>query len=242
MSKPLVPDELWAAILPLLPLDPPRPKGGRPCVPDRAALTGILFVLATGSPWGRLPVEMGCGSGMTCWRRLRDRQAAGVWAQLHRVLLDRLEAAGCIRWDRAALDSSTVPAKRMARPVGKWHLGRWPEQSAKTYPASERMALGQDGDPRALVLTRGPASKAILCQRVPERRSTVGPSTFPATRRHRETGAEAADQFILALSGLRCCHGVAGPTMVQQRPDDPCHLGCERHHGGVGVRPSQQGA
>ena len=92
MTQPLVTDDLWSAISPLLPPAPPRPKGGRPRVSDRAALTGILFVLVTGSPWERLPVEMRCGSGMTCWRRLRDWQAAGVWARLHRVLLDRLAA------------------------------------------------------------------------------------------------------------------------------------------------------
>ena len=119
MAKPLVPDDLWAAVEPLLPMERPKPKGGRPRQPDRAALTGILFVLITGTPWERLPVEMGCGSGMTCWRRLRDWQLAGVWARLHKVLLDRLEAAGRIRWDRAALDSRSVPAKRGARRRGR---------------------------------------------------------------------------------------------------------------------------
>ena len=79
MSKPLLPDELWAVVEPLLPPEPPKPKGGRPRVPDRAALTGILFVLRSGTPWELLPQEMGCGSGMTCWRRLRDWQRAGVW-------------------------------------------------------------------------------------------------------------------------------------------------------------------
>lgn len=111
MAKPLVPDDLWAAAEPLLPRERAKPRGGRPRVPDRAALTGIVFVLTTGTPWEHLPAEMGCGSGMTCWRRLRDWQAAGVWARLHRLLLDRLEAAGRIRWDRAALDSTSVPAK-----------------------------------------------------------------------------------------------------------------------------------
>ena len=103
MAKLLVPDDLWSAIAPLLPRErpKPKPKGGRPRVPDRAALTGIVFVLTTGTPWEHLPAEMGCGSGMTCWRRLRDWQAAGVWARLHRLLLNRLEAAGRIRWDRA---------------------------------------------------------------------------------------------------------------------------------------------
>ena len=119
MAKPLVSDDLWAAVAALLPPERPKPKGGRPRLADRAALTGILFVLVTGTPWERLPVEMGCGSGMTCWRRLRDWQAAGVWARLHKVLLDRLEAAGRIRWDRAALDSRSVPAKRGAREQGR---------------------------------------------------------------------------------------------------------------------------
>ena len=71
MAKELVSDELWAVIEPLLPPDPPRPKGGRRRLPNRQVLTGILFVLRTGIPWEMLPQEMGCGSGMTCWRRLR---------------------------------------------------------------------------------------------------------------------------------------------------------------------------
>ena len=112
MSKPLVSDELWEAIEPLLPKEPPKPKGGRPRVPDRAALTGIIFVLKTGIPWEYLPREMGCGSGMTCWRRLRDWNRAEVWHRLHTVLLDRLGAAGKIDWGRASLDSGSLRAKK----------------------------------------------------------------------------------------------------------------------------------
>lgn len=112
MAKPLLPDDLWNVIAPLLPPPRPRPKGGRPPIEDRAALTGILFVLRTGIPWELLPAEMGCGSGMSCWRRLRDWQAAGVWARLHRVLLERLQAADQLDWSRAALDSTSVPAKK----------------------------------------------------------------------------------------------------------------------------------
>jgi transposase len=115
MSKPMVADDLWAIVAPLLPPEPPKPKGGRPRVPDRACLTGILFVLKTGIPWEYLPVEMGCGSGVTCWRRLRDWQEAGVWDRLHRTLLDRLGEADRIDWARACLDSASVPAKRGAR-------------------------------------------------------------------------------------------------------------------------------
>ena len=119
MAKPLVPDDLWAAIAPLLPPEPPKPKGGRPPIANRAALTGILFVLRSGLPWEMLPAEMGCGSGMSCWRRLRDWQEAGVWAALHRVLLERLHKAGQIDWRRAALDSASVSAKRGALPQGR---------------------------------------------------------------------------------------------------------------------------
>jgi transposase len=118
MAKELLPDALWARIAPLLPPEPPKPKGGRPRVSDRAALTGILFVLKTGIPWEYLPAEMGCGSGMTCWRRLRDWYQAGVWRRLHQVLLEELAQADRIDWDRAALDSAAVPApgaKKRAR-------------------------------------------------------------------------------------------------------------------------------
>jgi transposase len=115
MAKELVTDELWETIAPLLPPEPPKPQGGRPRINDRAALTGIVFVLKSGIPWEMLPKEMGCGSGMTCWRRLKDWHEAGVWERLHRVLLDRLGEADQIDWERASLDAASIPAKRGAQ-------------------------------------------------------------------------------------------------------------------------------
>jgi transposase len=112
MAKPLVSDELWEVLQPLLP--PPKPRRfrhpGRKPVDDRKALTGILFVLKTGIPWEDLPAEMGCGCGMTCWRRLAAWQQAGVWFRLHQVLLRKLDDAGKIDWSRAAADSSFARA------------------------------------------------------------------------------------------------------------------------------------
>ena len=115
MAKPLVSDALWAEIGPLLPPEPPKPRGGRPRVPDRACPTGIPFVLRSGIPWELLPQELGCGSGMTCWRRLRDWHADGVRHRPHRKLLDKLGEADRIDWTRAALDSRSLPATRGAR-------------------------------------------------------------------------------------------------------------------------------
>jgi transposase len=130
MAAPLVSDELWSILKPLLPPEPPKAKGGRPPVPNRAVLTGILFVLRSGIPWEMLPAEMGCGSGVTCWRRLRDWQQAGVWERLHRALLGRLREADRIDWSRACVDSASVPAKR-----GELRSGRT-RQTAASQAAS----------------------------------------------------------------------------------------------------------
>jgi len=110
MAKSMLTDELWAVIGRCLPPPQPRPQGGRPPVPNRNALTGILFVLKTGIPWEDLPQEMGCGCGMTCWRRLRDWQEAGVWQDILHTLLNRLQEADRIDWSRAVVDSSSVRA------------------------------------------------------------------------------------------------------------------------------------
>ena len=124
MAKPLLTDELWRRIKPHIPPAPTKPKGGRPRVPDRACLTGILFVLKTGTPWEYLPQEMGCGSGMTCWRRLRDWQTAGVWQKIWEALLDELGMADAIDWSTSAMDSCSVRAlfggRKQARilPIG----------------------------------------------------------------------------------------------------------------------------
>jgi transposase len=121
MPAPIIDDELWALIEPLLPPRKPRRKRypGRLPVSDRAALNGILLVLKTGMRWNHLPTQLGFGSGATCWRRLHDWQQAGVWDKLHALLLERLRESGQLDFSYAAVDSSSVRAVGAGQKLGQ---------------------------------------------------------------------------------------------------------------------------
>jgi transposase len=112
MAKPLVSDELWERVEPLLP--PPKPRRrlfpGRKPLDPRKVLSGIIFVLKTGIDWEELPAELGWGCGKTCKTYLEVWQAAGVWERLHAVLLAELRGAEVIDWSRAAADSTKARA------------------------------------------------------------------------------------------------------------------------------------
>lgn len=109
---------LYKRVAPLLPVVAPSAKGGRPRLSNEQALNGILFVLRTGIPWEELPQELGFGSGMTCWRRLRDWQAAGVWHGLHLALLGELRNADKLDFSRVSMDGASVPSPRGAHTRG----------------------------------------------------------------------------------------------------------------------------
>ena len=118
MAKPLVDDELWGVIESLLPKHPTCPKVGKPPADDRVCLTGILFVLKSGIAWEDFPCEMGC-CGMTLLNRLRQWQKAGVWDAMHRVMLDKLRAAGDIDFSRVIVDSASVRAMHGGKKRGR---------------------------------------------------------------------------------------------------------------------------
>jgi transposase len=92
MAKELVSDELWKTIEPLLPDEPPKPKGGRPRVDNRSALAGIIFVLKSGIPWEMLPKEMGCGSGTD------SEEARYQESRIARKGIESSEKLGRHRW------------------------------------------------------------------------------------------------------------------------------------------------
>ena len=126
MAKKRVSEALWKEIAPLLSEPEPSPKGGRPRVPSRACLEGIIFVLKTGMPWQMLPTRLGYGSGSTCWRRFHAWTQLGVWPEVHRGLLRVLGRHGRLNLERAVIDSASVRALKGGRT-----LARTPRTAAK---------------------------------------------------------------------------------------------------------------
>ncbi|MFF9819315.1 IS5 family transposase [Streptomyces sp. NPDC014006] len=172
-SRPwIVSDEVWSLIEPLLPEPGPKLVEGRPRVPDRQALCGILFVLHTGIQREYLPQELGFGSGMTCWRRLAAWNEAGVWDRLHQVLLRELRSKKKLDWSRAVIDSSHVRPARSGPKGG-------PSPVDRARPGSKHHVLtdGQ-GIPLAVSLTGGNRNDVtqllLLLDKVPAVAGVVG--------------------------------------------------------------------
>jgi len=103
-------DEQWVLIADLFPWNPPTRKGGRPPVPPRSCLEGILWVLRTGARWKDLPKSF--PSYVTCWRRLRDWSAAGIFQKAWARLLHKLDGLGGVNWEEALADGTFSPAKK----------------------------------------------------------------------------------------------------------------------------------
>jgi transposase len=136
-------------IEPLLPKKKRRFRyPGRKPIDDRAALTGIIFVLKTGIWWPDLPQEMGCGCGMTCWRRLARWTRAGVWQALHEVLLAKLQHANRIDWSRALIDSSSIRATRRGARTGPSPVDR------RKYGSKHHIVTDQQGIVRTVALAQ----------------------------------------------------------------------------------------
>ncbi len=180
MPGPLVPDELGETTQPLLPRHKAKPgQRGRPPVDDRACLTGIVVVLKTGLPGEDLPLEMGCGSGVTCGRRLRYWQRRGIWKKLLHALLGRLGREGLLDWDKACGDSRSIRAV-----FGGYSPARTPRIGPKKAPnatcssmaTAPRWPCGAPGRTAPTRRRRSPCS-------TPSRRSTGRVGGHAASRR-----------------------------------------------------------
>jgi transposase len=112
-----VPDALWRRIEPLLPPEPPKPKGGRPRVPDRIAMAGILYRVRTGCQWNAIPRVF--GSGSTCHLRLTQWVRGGVFVKIYKEMLRYYDKRRGIKWDFASLDSVLVKAPKGGATQGR---------------------------------------------------------------------------------------------------------------------------
>ena len=145
---------------------------GRKRLDDRKVLCGILFILYTGVPWRFLPTELGFGSGMTCWRRLREWNEAGVWQRLHELLLAELRVAGMLDFSRAAVDSSHLRAMKGGPATG-------PSPVDRAKPGSKHHIIVEaHGIPLATTLTGGNRNDVTqlipLIQAIPPIRGKAG--------------------------------------------------------------------
>ncbi|WP_407571575.1 IS5 family transposase [Deinococcus altitudinis] len=147
MVEKLVPDGLWALVFPLIPSPPPRPRGGRPPLPPRRVLAGILYILRWGLPWRQLPTSLGFGSGISCERAFRRWQEQGLWSTLFQHVLNHAAMHDQLDWSRAALDGCSFPAPR-----GGEHTGRNPTDRGKSG-SKLHLLIEATGLPLAITLT-----------------------------------------------------------------------------------------
>jgi transposase len=109
-TKRLLSDEQWERLAPYFPEHPPSPQGGRPRVPDRECLEGILWLIRSGARWQDIPVDL--PSGSTCWRRLAEWAAEGFLQELHALLIEELDDRGELDFEELFADATFIRAKK----------------------------------------------------------------------------------------------------------------------------------
>jgi transposase len=220
MARPLLPDELWNLIEPLIPPHPPQPKGGRPFLDDRKVLTGIIFILTTGIPWEDRPQERGCGCGLTGWNRVRDWQAAGVWDRIHQVLSAHLRGADRIDFERFLGDTGHVRAVGGGEETG-------PSPVDRSRPASTR-AIVTEAHGVPLVIDTVPANTPDANLTVPWVDAVPPIAGQPGHPRHRPDHARGDRGFDDEGQRQERRDRGIDPELAQRRPPHGSGLGVDR--------------
>lgn len=141
-----VPDELWNRIARILPPEKPAGSPGRPALPNRQVLNGILYVLRTGCQWKSLKKEW-FGASSSVHDRFQAWQQAGLFAQIFRLLVIYYHRRKRIQWRWQAIDSKSVPA-----PLGGEKTGKNPTDRSKLGSKRHLLVDGR-GAPLAVMVT-----------------------------------------------------------------------------------------
>jgi transposase len=163
MTEPILPDDLWRRVEPLLP--GPRRKNrhvqhaGRKRTANQRILTGILFALKTGIPWRHLPATEAFPSGYTCRRYLVRWHRYGVWKKVLRCLLDELHRRGKLDLRRALVDSASVRSPSGGRKTGPNPVDR------RKLGVKHHLLTDAQGTPLAIVVTA--ANRHDVTQLIP---------------------------------------------------------------------------
>ncbi|WP_307695889.1 IS5 family transposase [Variovorax boronicumulans] len=188
---------LYKKIAQLLPVMTPSAKGERPRLSDAQALNGILFVLRTGIPWEDLPQELGFGSGMICWRRLRDWQAAGVWHDLYLALLGELRSADKLDFSRVSMDGASG-----AQPPGGPHTGPNPTDRGK-LGSKRHLITDRQGIPLIFCVTGANRHDSVVFQELVDALPAVGGKRGRPRRRPEKLHADKGCDYARCRAHLK---------------------------------------
>ncbi len=136
--KPQLSDEQWHLIEDLFPVREMTQAGGRPPIPPRACLEGILWVLISGARWKDLPTHF--PSPATCWRRLHEWTESGLFQQAWARLLHRLDGLKSLRWDETMADGTFSPAKKGGLVSARPNAARGRRSCSSSTVAAHRWA------------------------------------------------------------------------------------------------------
>jgi len=152
-----IPDGLWERIEHVLPEEKRKGSVGRPGLPNRQVVNGILFVLRSGCQWKGLKKEW-YGASSSLHKRFQTWNEAGLWKKIYRVMMKYYHKKRHIQWKWQAVDSKMVPA-----PLGGDKTGPNPTDRAKSG-SKRHLWVDQRGAPLSICITSANAhdSTAIM--------------------------------------------------------------------------------
>lgn len=162
-----LPDALWERIAPVLPPDPPHPRGGRPFADTRRCFEGIWYLLRTGAQWCALPRCIGPKS--TIHGHFQRWRALGVFQQLWWQILVAYDEEVGIDWTWQALDGTLGKA-----PLGGTATGPNPTDRGKLGTKRSLLTDGR-GVPLAIMIAEANRHDCKLLEPTLEARVVLPP-------------------------------------------------------------------